>query len=82
MFTLSASGEIAGPFNSSRDVRVALSIITSNMTTVIERSLDGTNWAELETLTAVNTSKNVEGPGQFRVLATSAGTATVQILRV
>lgn len=82
MFTLSSSGAIAGPFNGYRNYRIAISIITTNMTTVIERTLDGTNWSLLETLTAVNTTRNVEGPGQFRVRATSAGAATVQIVRV
>ena len=79
--TLTASGEIAGAFSVEEILPVALSFITSDMTATLQRSLDeGVNWVEVETFSA-SAARNVEGPGQYRVLATSAGTATVQVLR-
>jgi hypothetical protein len=79
-FNLTASGQVAGPFE-VEEYAMGILIVTSDMTLQISRSLDGTNWVALESYTA-STSKNLEGPGFYKIEATTAGTALVQVRRL
>jgi hypothetical protein len=48
--------------------------ITGSIGVTLRRSLDGgTTWVDLESEYTSSTSKNVEGPGTFRLITTSAG---------
>lgn len=74
-YTLTTTGDIAGPFEAGYLTGVN---ITTTVDVEFQRSLDfGATWVTIETLGT--TSKNVIGPGHFRVRLPSTGTATVQI---
>lgn len=82
--TLDANGEVLGPWGVEEEQSAGFSVaITGTITVTLQRSMDGsTNWVPVEGGYTASTTKNVEGPGYYRLYATgvSGGSAVCSIL--
>ena len=82
--TLDANAETLGPWGVEEYCPVGFTVsITGTITVTLQRSLDGTTFVDVEPGYTSSTTKNVDGPGFYRLIASgvSGGSAVCSLLK-
>jgi hypothetical protein len=81
--TLDANAEALGPFEVEEIRSVGFTVsITGTITVTLQRSMDGTTFVDVEPGYTSSVTKNVDGPGFYRLIASgvSGGSAICSLL--